>query len=78
MRVLLIGSSGWLGRHLAPLLAQAGHDVTGLDVAPGSATRVVGSVASRELVFRTVTEFGIEAVVHAGGLHKPDIVRFGR
>lgn len=78
MRVLLTGSSGWLGRHLAPLLAQAGHDVTGLDVAPGNATSVVGSVANRELVFQTVTEFGIEAIVHAGGLHKPDIVRFAR
>jgi len=78
MRVLLTGSSGWLGRHLAPLLAQAGHEVTGMDVAPGSATQVLGSVADRELVFQTVAHFGIEAVIHSGGLHKPDIVRFPR
>lgn len=78
MRVLLTGSSGWLGRHLAPLLAAEGHEVIGLDLAPGAATRVVGSVASRDLVFQTVAHFGIEAIIHAGGLHKPDIARFNR
>ena len=35
MRLLLTGSSGWLGRFLAPRLRAKGHDVTGLDVAPG-------------------------------------------
>lgn len=75
MRVLLTGSSGWLGRHLAPLLVSQGHEVTGLDVAPGAYTRVLGSVADRNLVFQTVAHYAIEAVIHAGALHKPDIVR---
>lgn len=78
MRVLLTGSSGWLGRHLAPLLASRGHEVVGLDVAAGAATMVLGSVADRALVFRTVAKHGIEAVIHSGALHKPDIARFGR
>ncbi|MCJ2181524.1 NAD(P)-dependent oxidoreductase [Novosphingobium sp. 1949] len=76
--VLLTGSSGWLGRHLAPLLAARGHTVTGLDVAVGPHTLVLGSVADRELVFRTVADFGVEVIVHAGALHKPDIARFAR
>lgn len=76
MRVLLTGSSGWLGRFLAPRLRTAGHHVTGLDVAPGVDTQIIGSVADRALVDRTFDEAGIEAVIHAGALHKPDIVRY--
>ena len=76
MRVLLTGSSGWLGRFLAPRLRQAGHEVVGLDVAPGLDTDVLGSVADRGIVDRAFAEHGIEAVIHAGALHKPDIVRY--
>src|SRR3954471_5385183 len=76
MRVLLTGSSGWLGRFLAPRLRVAGHAVIGLDVAPGTETDVIGSVADRALVDRVFATRGIEAVIHAGALHKPDIVRY--
>lgn len=76
MRVLLTGSSGWLGRFLAPMLRGAGHVVIGLDVAPGADTQVLGSVADRALVERVFAERGVEVVIHAGGLHKPDIVRY--
>ncbi|ALH81836.1 NAD-dependent epimerase/dehydratase family protein [Sphingopyxis macrogoltabida] len=78
MRVLLTGSSGWLGRTLAPLLANSGHAVTGLDVVPGAHTQVVGTVADRALVERAMGEHGIEAVIHGGALHKPDIARYPR
>ena len=76
MRILLTGSSGWLGRFLAPRLRAKGHDVTGLDVAPGADTDVIGSVADRALVDRVSAERGIEAAIHAGALHKPDIARY--
>jgi UDP-glucose 4-epimerase len=76
MRVLLTGSSGWLGRFLAPMLREAGHDVVGMDVAPGADTQIIGSVADRVLVDRLFAEHGIEAVMHGGALHKPDIVRY--
>jgi nucleoside-diphosphate-sugar epimerase len=75
MRILLTGSSGWLGRFLAPQLREAGHAVIGLDVAPGADTDVLGSVADRATVERGFA-CGIQAVIHAGALHKPDIVRY--
>ena len=78
MRVLLTGSTGWLGRHLAPMLRDAGHQVVGMDVAPGPDTRVVGSVADRALVERVMFSHGIEGVIHGAALHKPDIVRYPR
>jgi nucleoside-diphosphate-sugar epimerase len=78
MNILLTGSSGWLGRFLAPLLRRHGHAVTGLDVAPGHDTDVIGSVADRALVDRVIATRGIEAVIHGGALHKPDIVRYPR
>lgn len=78
MRVLLTGSSGWLGRFLAPMLRAAGHEVTGLDVAPGTDTDVIASVADREAIDGVFAERGIEAVIHGGALHKPDIARYSK
>ncbi|RSY91120.1 NAD-dependent epimerase/dehydratase family protein [Sphingomonas koreensis] len=78
MHILLTGSSGWLGRYLAPMLRGAGHEVTGLDVAPGVDTDVDGSVADAALIERVFGEYGIEAVIHGGALHKPDIVRYSK
>ncbi|MER9969659.1 NAD(P)-dependent oxidoreductase [Mesorhizobium sp. M0060] len=73
MRILLTGSSGWLGSALAPRLRAFGHDVTGLDPVSSSETRIVGSVADRDLVMHAVKENRIEAIIHSGALHKPDI-----
>ncbi|MDX8521867.1 NAD-dependent epimerase/dehydratase family protein [Mesorhizobium dulcispinae] len=76
MRILLTGSSGWLGSALAPRLRGLGHEVIGLDPVPSAQTQVVGSVADRELVLRTVGENGIEAIIHSGALHKPNIEHY--
>lgn len=76
MRILLTGSSGWLGRFLGPMLRAVGHEVIGLDVAPGAETQIIGSVADSALVDQTFAHHAIEAVIHAGALHKPDIVRY--
>jgi UDP-glucose 4-epimerase len=78
MRVLVTGSSGWLGRTLVPRLRRGGHDVVGLDPVPSATTGVVGSVADRDLVGATIRKFGVTAIVHAGALHKPDVDRRAR
>lgn len=76
MRVLLTGSSGWLGRTLAPRLRQQGHKVLGLDVAAGPETQIIGSVADRAVIEQAFAQ-DVDAVIHAAALHKPDIVRYG-
>ncbi|WP_095087378.1 NAD-dependent epimerase/dehydratase family protein [Mesorhizobium sophorae] len=73
MRILLTGSSGWLGSALAPRLRALGHDVIGLDPVPSRETRIVGSIADRNLVLRTVRDNQFEAIIHSGALHKPNI-----
>jgi len=75
MRVLLTGSSGWLGRHLAPRLMADGHEVIGIDVAPGAHTTILGSVAERDVIAQGFSG-GVDAVIHAAALHKPDFVRY--
>jgi nucleoside-diphosphate-sugar epimerase len=76
VRILLTGSSGWLGRVLAPRLRLDGHAVIGLDVAPGSNTDIIGSVADAAVVAHAFAR-GVDAVIHSGALHKPDIARYG-
>ncbi|UCI04998.1 NAD-dependent epimerase/dehydratase family protein [Mesorhizobium sp. B1-1-8] len=73
MRILLTGSSGWLGSALAPRLKALGHQVVGLDPVASAQTQVVGSIADRDLVLRTVGDNRIEAIIHSGALHKPNI-----
>jgi len=78
MRVLVTGSSGWLGQSLVPLLGRAGHEVVGLDGVAGPTTAVLGSIADAALVRRVVLEGGIDAIVHAATLHKPHVATHER
>lgn len=75
-RILVTGSSGWLGRTLVPRLRRDGHRVIGLDVAPGETTDAVGSIVDRGLVREAM--HGVDAVVHSGALHKPNVATHSR
>jgi UDP-glucose 4-epimerase len=71
MHILLTSSSGWLGRFLGPMLNSLGHEVTGLDVAAGACTDVIGSVADRATVDQLFAAHAFDAVIHAGTQHNP-------
>ncbi|GGF39196.1 oxidoreductase [Aliidongia dinghuensis] len=73
MRILVTGSSGWLGQTLVPRLRRDGHQVVGLDPVPSPLTEIVGTIADRAMVRAAMRDFGIEAVIHSGALHKPNI-----
>jgi UDP-glucose 4-epimerase len=76
LRVLVTGSSGHLGEGLVRVLSADGHDVAGLDVLESPHTTIVGSIAERDLVRRSLQD--VEAVVHAATLHKPHVGSHGR
>jgi UDP-glucose 4-epimerase len=73
MRILVTGSSGWLGQTLVPRLRNAGNEVVGIDLLPAPTTQIVGSIADRELIRSTIRDFQVNAVIHSGALHKPNI-----
>jgi UDP-glucose 4-epimerase len=75
MRVLVTGSSGHLGEALVRLLGGGGADVVGLDVLDSPHTGLVGSVADRAFVRRSMA--GVDAVLHAATLHKPHVTSHG-
>jgi UDP-glucose 4-epimerase len=78
MRILVTGSSGWLGTTLVPRLRADGHAVIGLDPVPATTTDIVGSQADRALVRAAIGDHKIDAIVHGGALHKPNIDTHGR
>lgn len=73
MRVLVTGSSGFLGAALVRRLEADGIVAVGLDPVPSPTTRVVGPSSRRDLVRSVLREEGLDAVVHAGALHKPHV-----
>ena len=76
MTILVTGSSGHLGEALMRTLRSAGRAAVGLDIAPGSFTDRVGSIADRDCAARCMV--GIETVLHAATLHKPHVATHPR
>lgn len=77
MNILLTGSSGWLGQSLAPRLLELGHRVIGIDPVPGPNTTHTGSIADATQVRQLVFDHSIDAIIHGGALHKPNIATHG-
>ena len=65
MTFLVTGSSGHLGEALVRVLSAEGHAVIGLDILASPSTSVVGSIADRDCVRRSVA--GADAIVCVNG-----------
>jgi len=76
MTILVTGSSGHLGEALMRTLRGVGRAAVGLDIVPGAFTDMVGSLADRGLVARSLS--GARLVLHAATLHKPHVATHGR
>jgi nucleoside-diphosphate-sugar epimerase len=72
-RILVTGSSGLLGRHVAEALVQAGHAVTGLDLAPPPENAAWTHVTGEADALAVVTELamGMDALVHIAAIPRP-------
>lgn len=69
MRVLVAGATGEMGRHLIPLLLDAGHEVTGITRTQGAllgtgASELVADVLERESFLAAVAGVTCDAVIH--------------
>jgi UDP-glucose 4-epimerase len=64
MKVLVTGSSGYIGRALCSLLANDGHEVAGLDLQPGPPGAFLADVADLAQVHAAMSRFRPQTVVH--------------
>lgn len=70
MRIVLIGSSGRLGRAIFNALAPS-HMVIGIDRSPFSTTHLLGDFTDAALLRRALTD--ADAVIHCAALHAPHV-----
>ena len=84
MTVLVTGGAGYIGSHMVHELVDAGDSVVVLDnlstgfryLFPASVPFVNGSTGDRELVARTIEQYGVTAIIHfAASIVVPDSLR---
>ena len=73
MTIVVTGSSGLLGRHVAAALIEAGHDVTGVDTAPPPVPNAWRHISADLTDLGSAVELirDAEAVVHVAAIPRP-------
>jgi UDP-glucose 4-epimerase len=84
MTILVTGGAGYIGSHMVHELVDAGEPVVVLDnlstgfrfLIPSTVPFVAGSTGDRELVAKTIRQYGITGIIHfAASIVVPDSVR---
>jgi nucleoside-diphosphate-sugar epimerase len=76
MKILVVGSSGYIGRHVVKALAEQGAQVVGFDLVPESstiagATFLTGNMTNLEEVMAAIVEHRIQRIVALGYFMTP-------
>lgn len=74
MRIVVTGSSGYIGAAVVARLQAGGHSVVGIDRRPSPGTTVVGDLVTLDLL---PLLGGVAAVVHGAALHAPHVGHHG-
>jgi nucleoside-diphosphate-sugar epimerase len=77
MKILVVGSSGYIGRHVVSHLAEQGVEVVGFDLVPESqpagagVTFVRGNMTNLEEVMAAIVDHGVQRIVALGYFMTP-------
>jgi len=78
MKIMVVGSSGYIGRHVVKYLAAEGADIVAFDLVPAPAQWCVpgvpfiqGNMANLEEVMAAIVDHGIERIVALGYFMTP-------
>ena len=72
-RIALVGGSGFIGRRLARVLLQAGHEVTSVDLAPAGGGAAYRRADVRDRDGLTAALEGAEVVYNLAAVHRDDV-----
>ena len=92
MKIMVVGSSGYIGRHVVKQLAESGAEVVAFDLVPGSkewaapgTVFVQGTMTNLEEIMAAIVDHGVERIVALGYFMTPllapecrDLVNAGR
>lgn len=71
MRIVITGSTGYLGKALVKKFREQQHDVIGIDILESNETTIVGSITNKNLIEKALR--GSDVIIHSAALHKPHI-----
>lgn len=70
MKILVTGSSGFLGRNIVNCMRAKGHDARGLDIVKAETTDYIVDITRRDDV-TSLSREGFDAIIHLAAFPNP-------